>query len=171
VRSGFAARHHRPRDHGLPLGFILFLPQEEVGRPALVLPGAYSSAVVSVDRGERAPEGFLVNIGRETLAVFSAAGPHAAPRVGLCATRGRRCNRRVSQRDMREVNVSSVRTYRQIGAPATNQLKRRSMMFRTKRQPAPPLMTGLMSKVKTLFQQPEGDDEDHAEGQEAGRGK
>jgi hypothetical protein len=52
---------------------------------------------------------------------------------------------------MREVNVSSVRTYRQIGAPATNQRKRISTMFRTRRQPAPAAKTGLMSKVKTWF--------------------
>jgi hypothetical protein len=55
------------------------------------------------------------------------------------------------QVDMREVNLSSVRTYRQIGAPAINQRKRKSAMFRTRRQPAPPAKTGLMSKVKTLF--------------------
>jgi hypothetical protein len=77
---------------------------------------------------------------------------------------------------MRQVNVSSIRT-------------RKSAMFRNKRQPAPPVKTGLMSKVKTLFgtkrqpassvktgpmskgedvvQQPERDDEDHAEGEEA----
>ena len=33
---------------------------------------------------------------------------------------------------MRKVNVSSVRTHRQIGAPATNQRKRKSTIFRTK---------------------------------------
>jgi hypothetical protein len=33
---------------------------------------------------------------------------------------------------MRKVNVSSVRTYRQIGAPATNQRKRKSTLFRTR---------------------------------------
>jgi hypothetical protein len=58
---------------------------------------------------------------------------------------------RFSQRDMREVNVSSIRTYRQIRAPATNRRKRKSAMFRNKRQLAPPVKTGLMSKVKTLF--------------------
>jgi len=61
-------------------------------------------------------------------------------------------------------------------------------MFRTRRQPAPPAKTGLMSKVNVVqdqeitgaasedrpdeqgedvVQQPEGDDEDHAEGEEA----
>ena len=42
-------------------------------------------------------------------------------------------------------------TYRQIGASATNQRKRKSTLFMTRRQPAPPAKTGLMSKVKTLF--------------------
>jgi hypothetical protein len=80
--------------------------------------------------------------------LLGGRAPHGTPSTSVRDLRTTMVIGRFSQRDMREVNVSSIRTYRQIRAPATNQWKRKSAMFRNKRQPAPPVKTGLMSKVK-----------------------
>jgi hypothetical protein len=68
---------------------------------------------------------------------------------------------------MRKVNVSSVRTYRQIGAPANQPTKEEIDHVQDQE------ITGAASEdrpdeqVENVVQQPEEDDADHAEGEEA----
>ena len=73
----------------------------------------------------------------------------------------------VRLRDMGEMNVSSVRTYRQIGR-ARNQPTEEEIDVVQDQE-----TTGAASEDRpdeqgeNVVQQPEGDDEDHAEGEEA----